>query len=58
MYYSEAEQITVKLAEGQRDWLYKEADRQLTNSSAVVRQAIKLLMEKTEREHEREGTQS
>jgi len=44
------EQITVRLLAGQKKWLYNEADRQCSNSSAIVRQAIKLLQEKLEKE--------
>ena len=54
MSYPIFNQITVKLRGNQKEWLYKEADEQMSNISAVVRQAIKLLMEKKAKEKENE----
>lgn len=53
MPYPDVDQITVRLADGQKQWLNQEAVRQMSNASALVRQAIKLLMEKNEREVKR-----
>lgn len=50
MNYQIFNQITVKLRDNQKEWLYQEADRQMSNISVLVRQAIKLLMEKYARE--------
>lgn len=53
MNYTKPDQVTVRLADGQRQWLQREANRQLSNISALVRQAIKLLQEKIEREEKK-----
>ena len=50
MNYPVVEQVTVRLADGQKEWLYSEADRQMANISTLVRRAVKLLREQIEKE--------
>lgn len=57
MNYIRSEQITVRLAGGQKEWLYQQANKRLSNISVLVRQAVKLLQEKYERERKGEGNE-
>lgn len=54
MNYTLSEQVTVRLAEGQKQWLHRRANEQMSNISALVRQAVKLLQEKYEKELDNE----
>lgn len=52
MRYQTFDQINVRLRGEQKEWLYKEADIQMSNVSVLVRQAVKLFIEKVESERE------
>lgn len=56
MDYTRSEQVTVRLAEGQKQWLYRRANEQMSNISVLVRQAVKLLRDQIEREGENRST--
>lgn len=45
-------QITIRMPEEMRKWLHREANRQMSSTSVLIRQAVLLLQRKIERERE------
>lgn len=45
-------QITIRMPEEMRQWLHREANRQMSSTSVLIRQAVLLLQKKIQREGE------
>ena len=51
--YPEYQYLTIRLDKEMKRWLGQQADKQFSNMSSIVKQGIKLLMEKVEREEKK-----